>query len=140
MAASLPSTGDSNSIVALSVSISAMIWPSLSVSPTETFQLRMRPSSMVLPAWGMRMGVSPAEAACDGVDEFMVEAGTGDGEGVEVDADGDADEAVWVAVIDDGDAAVVEVAVVMTGEPALAGPMVASSLPGVSVRPTGAST
>jgi hypothetical protein len=41
---------DSNSIVALSVSISQITWPTVMRSPGFTFHATMRPSSIVLPA------------------------------------------------------------------------------------------
>ena len=43
----MPSSTASNSIVALSVSISAMIWPDLTVSPSLTSHFASVPSSIV---------------------------------------------------------------------------------------------
>ena len=57
----LPSSTASNSIVALSVSISARMVPDLTVSPSLTSQRASLPSSMVGDSAGIRMLVATAQ-------------------------------------------------------------------------------
>ncbi len=54
----VPSSTASNSIVALSVSISARIWPDLTVSPTFTSHFASVPSSIVGERAGIRTCVA----------------------------------------------------------------------------------
>src|SRR5690606_18170259 len=62
-----PSSTDSTSIVALSVSISASTSPDLTVSPTLTSHLASLPSSMVGDRAGMRIwGMSALQNGCAG--------------------------------------------------------------------------
>ena len=61
----LPSSTASTSIVALSVSISAMMSPAATESPSRTFHLASVPSSMVGERAGIRiwMVIVPSQAA-----------------------------------------------------------------------------
>ena len=53
----VPSSTASNSIVALSVSISAITWPDVTASPSFTSHLASVPSSMVGERAGIRISV-----------------------------------------------------------------------------------
>src|SRR6202012_2883478 len=71
----LPSSTASNSIVALSVSISARMVPDLTVSPSFTSQRASLPSSMGCDREGMRILVAtvsaPVADGFDGVDHLF---------------------------------------------------------------------
>ena len=58
IASSTPSSTASTSMVALSVSISAITWPASTVSPSLTSHLASVPSSMVGDRAGMRMSIT----------------------------------------------------------------------------------
>ena len=60
MASNTPSSTASTSMVALSVSISAMTWPAATVSPALTSHLARVPSSMVGDRAGIRMSIMVA--------------------------------------------------------------------------------
>jgi len=60
MSAITPSSTASNSIVALSVSISAITSPALTLSPTLTSQRESVPSSMVGDSAGIRIAIDMA--------------------------------------------------------------------------------
>ena len=60
----VPSSTASNSIVALSVSISAMMSPEDTVSPSLTSHLASVPSSIVGLSAGMRISIAMVQASC----------------------------------------------------------------------------